>query len=147
MQFETVHLKSETGCRKMKPHGSIVKSLPGKLEMPHLAIDGWTWHFVIAGGICLSLPKMALEAALGAESARIKNRTLTSCQSQSPELWNDSKTDTICGYRFAMGAFGCKNWFLGAAPSFRFSIRNYLTNHSFSSLQEIDRLWVLQPNG
>ena len=57
-------------------------------------------------------------------------------------------------FRFAMGAFGCKNWFLGAkkgsvgaTPSFRFAIRNYLTSHSFSSLQEIDRLWVLQPNG
>ena len=64
-----------------------------------------------------------------------KEKTQILYQYLSPVVWNDSKNDTIPGYRFAIAlsfcngcigvqksVLGCKSGSVGATPSFRFAI-------------------------
>ena len=70
-------------------------------------------------------PKGICRFALGF-CKNIKKKTETLIQGFSPFMGNDSKTNTISGYRFAItlsfcnGCIWCKNSSVGATPDFRF---------------------------
>ncbi len=103
-------------------------------DMIVLICDGAAWHKAgklmipdILGCIC--------RFALGF-CKNIKKRTETLYQSFSPFMWNDSRNDTIQGFRCAIGlsfnigciwvqksVLGCESGSEGATPGFHFTVR------------------------